>query len=101
MAVATWSLRLRPACSFPPGGPGLHAEPPEPDEAFGVLVPEPVSGLVGGQLVVVEAHVAAPAGHEAPAGDLAPQPYLAADEALALVDEGIHGLLEGGEPQAV
>src|SRR3954466_9245243 len=67
------------------GRPGLDAETPQAHEPLGVLVLEPVGGLVGRQVVVVEGDVAAPAGDDAAAGKLAAQAHLAGDEALALV----------------
>ena len=41
-------------------GPGLDAEPPEPDEPLGVGVAERVGRVVGGEPVVVEGDGAAP-----------------------------------------
>ena len=80
--------------------PGGHAQTPQAHEALGVLVAEGVGGVVGGQAVVVEADRAAPAHHPAPAG-LEAEAHLAGDVALGLDEEGVEGLLERGEPQAV
>ena len=91
---------LRPPRGGLLGRPGLDAEAPQPHEALGVRVAEAVGGVVGGQAVVVEAVRAAPTDHVAPARFEA-QPHLAGDEALALVDEGVEGLLQRREPQAV
>src|SRR5947209_16638915 len=84
-----------------PGGPRLHAQAPQAHEPLGVLVPEAVGGLVGRQVVVVEADLAAAAGDEATARDLTLEAHLTGDEALALVHEGIERLLERREPEAV
>ena len=83
------------------GGPGGDAEAPQPHESLGVLVAEAVGRLVGGQGVVVEPDLAAPAGDDAAARQLAAQPHLAGHEPLALVDEGVERLLERREPQPV
>ena len=61
---------------------------------------ERVGRVVGGQLVVVQAVRAAPAGHDAAAG-LEVQAHLAGDELLARLDERVERLLERREPQAV
>ena len=61
---------------------------------------EAVGGVVGGELVVVEAVRAAPAGDLAAAG-LEAQAHLAGDELLARVDERVEGLLQRREPEAV
>ena len=96
--------RERTARPTPPslldGRPGGDAQPPQPDEALGVLVAEGVGGVVGGQAVVVEAHRAAPAHHPAPAG-VEGQADLAGDVPLRLDDEGVERLLERREPQPV
>ena len=89
--------RVRPHLA---AGPRLHAQAPQADEAGRVLVVEGVGRVVGGQAVVVEADVAAPADHRAPPGR-APQADVARHVLLALVDEGVDGLLEGREPHAV
>ena len=57
--------RLRPVQLA--GGPGGHAEAPQPDETLGVLVAEAISGVVGGERVVVQPDLAPPAGHDAAA----------------------------------
>src|SRR4051812_27755249 len=80
-------------------GPCFDSEAPQADEALGVLVLESIARLVGGQVVVVEADVAAPAGHDAPTRKLAPQSHLAGHEALTLLHERIEGLLQRAEPQ--
>src|SRR5258708_23228865 len=82
------------------GGPGLDPEAPQAYEPLRVLMAERIARVVGGQPIVVEAHVTAPPDGEAPPR-LATQPDFARDEFLACVDEGIERLLEGGEPQPV
>src|ERR1019366_8637931 len=67
--------------------PRGHAEAPQPYEAFGVLVAEGVRVVVGGQPVVVEAQGAAAAHDSA--------------MPLRFGEEGVQGLLERREPQAV
>ena len=57
-------------------------------------------GVVGGQAVVVEADRAAATDHPAPAL-VQPEADLAGDVALGLADEGVEGLLQRREPQAV
>src|SRR5690606_2734219 len=95
----------RPRAGSPPvaalhRGPGLDVQAPQPHEARGVLVAEPVAAVVGRERVVVEAVVAASARHLArPRRQV--QPDVAGDEALARVDEGVESRLERAEPQPV
>src|SRR5205823_12420583 len=80
--------------------PRLDTLAPQPHETLGVLMTEAVGGVVGGEAVVVEAHLA-PASDDDAAVRFAAKPDLAAHEALAVVDEGVERLLERREPQAV
>src|SRR5690606_18201723 len=82
------------------GRPRLHAEAPQAHEALAVGVVEAVGRVVGGEPVVVEAVVAAPADHVA-AVRLQAQAHLAGDVPLRRVDERVERLLERREPQAV
>src|SRR5205807_8240443 len=101
---ASWSILPawfpRPADGLP-GGPGLDTQPPQSHKALGVVVAEAVGRLVGGQVVVVQADLAAPAGHDAATGELTAQADLPGHEPLALLDEGVQRLLERREPQPV
>ena len=61
---------------------------------------EGVGGVVGGEVVAVEATVGPPTRDEAPAR-FEPEPHVAGDEALRVAHEGVERLLERREPQAV
>ena len=82
-------------------GPRLDAEPHSRTKPLESSWRKRSAGLVGGQVVVVEADVAPAARPRCSGRDSQAQAHLAGDELLALVDEGVEGLLERREPEAV
>ena len=82
------------------GRPRLDAEAPEAHEPLGVLVPEAVGGVVGGEAVVVEAPgLRRPVARQTPGFEA--EPHLAGDVALGLGDERVDGLPQRAEPETV
>src|SRR5581483_7855935 len=82
------------------GGPGLEPEPPQPHEPGGILVAEDVGGVVRRQPVVVQAVLAAPAGHLARTR-FQVQAHVTGDEPLRLLQERVERMTQRREPQAV
>src|SRR5690606_6254532 len=82
------------------GGGELGGHPVDLDEALGVRLVEGVAGVVGGEVEVIEARVAAPPGDDGPAA-VEQEADVAGDVALGVVDEDVEGALERGEPLAV
>jgi hypothetical protein len=63
------------------GRPSGHAQAPQPNETLGVLMPERIRSVVGGQTVIVEPDRAPAPDHKTLAG-FEMKPYLAGDVAL-------------------
>src|SRR4029077_8602572 len=80
--------------------PRLHRQAPQAHEAGGVLVAEAVGGVVGREVVAVEAAVGAATGHEATTG-LEPEAHLAGDELLPVPHKRVETLLRGREQESV
>src|SRR5690625_198599 len=83
-----------------PGGGELGGHPEDLDEALGVGLVEGVPGVVGGEVEVVQARRAAPAGDHGAAA-VHEQADVTGDVALGVLDEHVEGALERGEPLAV
>jgi hypothetical protein len=78
----------------------LAGQAPELDEALGLRLVEGIALVVGGEVEVVQRLLAAPAVDDRAAA-VQVDPDLAGDVLLGLRDEGVQGVLQRGEPQAV
>src|SRR5713226_3049112 len=103
-----WSWLIGSAGSIPglAGRPAVRAgrdlagQAPELDEAPGQVLVEDVTGVIGGQPVVVQPGRAAAAGDHCPAAVQA-EPDVAGDMPGRLVHEGLKRAAQRGEPQPV
>src|SRR5699024_3363151 len=81
-------------------GRELGGQAEELDEAAGVRLVEAVALVVGGEVEVVQAGLAAAAGHGGAAAVQA-EADVAAHVLLGVLDEGVEGVLQRGEPLAL
>src|SRR5699024_5338375 len=78
----------------------LGGQPVDVDEAAGAGLVEGVALVVGGEVEVVQTGLRAAAG-DGGAAAVQRHPDVAVDVALGVLDEGVQGLLQRGEPLAV